>query len=106
MTRNWSVGRRLAFAFGAVCVVLIAVASAGYFGIQTLAQMAATTAGIEGETASRAYDVRLHVLNLRRFEKDLLLTMGEKARHSSYMKKWLDEFELLNQVWAKFEQHT
>jgi methyl-accepting chemotaxis protein len=87
---NLRIGVRLALAFGALLVITLGVAVSGYRGVDRV-----TTATIEmlegdAETSRIADDARASGLELRRFEKDLLLNVGSADKESQYARSWED----------------
>ena len=81
-------GKRLTFALAAALLLVGVVAAAGFWG---LSQMAATIDGILGHDAAlmeHAFRVEAHTLNMRRYEKDVLLGIGDRAKVAESFTKW------------------
>jgi methyl-accepting chemotaxis protein len=82
------IGIRLAIAFGALLLITLGVAVSGYRGVDRVTT--ATVEMLEGdaEAARIADDARSTGLELRRFEKDLLLNIGAADKESQYARSW------------------
>ncbi|MEA2343991.1 MAG: hypothetical protein QOF63_2160 [Thermoanaerobaculia bacterium] len=77
MFNNLKIGKRLALAFG-VSIVLVAVA--GLTGFWGLSQTVQTTYGIlhyDAKLMQEASQAQVNGLQLRRFEKDSFLNIGD-----------------------------
>src|SRR3954462_10829973 len=91
MLNNWKIGKRLGFAFGITLILVAVVALAGFWG---LSQAAQTTYGIlhhEAKLMEQASQAQANGLGLRRFEKDLFLSIGDKKKEADYSDKWNKE---------------
>src|SRR5687767_1112018 len=84
MLSRFKIGTRIAAGFAAVLVLVLVVAVAGLWGN---ARMTAS-AERNSQTESRAQQARSLTLQLRRFEKDFLLTTGDAKAQASYVEKW------------------
>jgi methyl-accepting chemotaxis protein len=91
MFNNWKIGKRLAMAFGISILLMAAVAIAGFWG---LSQMVQTTYGIlhhDARLMEEASQAQVNGLELRRYEKDSFLNIGDKQKESDYQEKWNKE---------------
>jgi len=91
MFNNLKIGKRLALAFG-VSVVLVAVA--GLTGFWGLAQTVQTTYGIlhhDAKLMQEASEAQVNGLQLRRYEKDSFLNIGDQKKSAEYWDKWNQE---------------
>src|SRR5262245_3094338 len=95
MLRNVNVGRRLAAAFGAVCFIMLGVAGAGWWGINRMSETAEHVAVAQGTLALSAARLRAGILTLRRYEKDTLLNVQDRARCDGYIQHWREAFVLV-----------
>jgi methyl-accepting chemotaxis protein len=88
MFNNWKIGKRLALGFG-ICILLMAVvAVAGFWG---LSQTVQTTYGIlhhDAKLLEQASQAQSNGLELRRYEKDTFLNIGDEQKEVDYGEKW------------------
>jgi len=106
MFNNLKIGKRLALAFG-VSIVLLAVA--GLTGFWGLSQMVQTTYGIlhyDAKLMQEASQAQVNGLQLRRFEKDSFLNIGDQQKSADYSDKWKKEHEELDAHLNTLEQVT
>jgi methyl-accepting chemotaxis protein len=98
--QNLNIRKLLGLGFGSVLVLVIIVALLGYWGVQSVSELAVkefrdmlqTDAGI-AEHSARA---RANVVGLRRFEKDIFLNLEAKEKVEDYSKKWKEQEEHLS----------
>ena len=78
------IGKRLAFGFGALMLLLIVIATTAYLGMQSLSVKTEAMLRGDAKIAEHAARARANTLGLRRFEKDIFLNMGAKAKQEDY----------------------
>lgn len=106
MLSNWKIGKRLTFAFAITLVLVGVVAAAGFWG---LSQMVSTINGIlnrDAELMEHASRVEAQTLNMRRYEKDVFLNIGDAARVAEYFTKWKATHELALQDLAELQKFS
>jgi methyl-accepting chemotaxis protein len=88
MLQHISIGKRLFAGFGLVLAFVLVVAMAGQWALRTT--VAEATGVVDGEVAVYTEASRLveAALDLRRYEKDLFLNMGNDEKESEYLGKW------------------
>jgi len=104
MFNNLKIGKRLALAFG-VSIILVAVA--GLTGFWGLSQTVETTYGIlhhDAKLMQEASEAQVNGLQLRRYEKDSFLNIGDQQKSADYSEKWKKEHEELNAHLNTLEQ--
>ncbi len=91
MLKNMKIGIRLGIGFGAVVLLLIGIVITGHWGVNSMSE--ATIKMIQGDAtiSEHAARARANVLGLRRYEKDLFLNLGDKAKEDEYLKKWQEQ---------------
>jgi methyl-accepting chemotaxis protein len=92
---NLRIGARLGLAFTAMLAITLAVALAGYRGIDRITTTTLNLLANEAEVARLADDARSTALELRRFEKDLLLNIGDATKEGEYTREWSDALQEL-----------
>ena len=106
MFNNLKIGKRLALAFG-VSIILVAVA--GLTGFWGLSQTVETTYGIlhhDAKLMQEASAAQVNGLQLRRYEKDTFLNIGDQQKSADYSEKWKKEHEELDAHLNTLEQAT
>jgi len=106
MFNNMKIGKRLALAFG-VSIVLVAVA--GLTGFWGLSQTVETTYGIlhhDAKLMQEASAAQVNGLELRRYEKDSFLNIGDQQKSADYSDKWKAEHAELDAHLNTLEQTT
>jgi methyl-accepting chemotaxis protein len=106
MFNNLKIGKKLALAFG-VSIVLVAVA--GLTGFWGLSQTVQTTYGIlhyDAKLMQEASQAQVNGLQLRRFEKDSFLNIGDQQKSADYADKWNKEHAELDTHLNAMEQVT
>jgi methyl-accepting chemotaxis protein len=88
MLSQFSIAKRLAMGFGVVLALLLVVALAGYWGQESVTHEAVSMVRGDVKLAVLADNAKTHTLELRRFEKDTLLNMANKAEMAQYEEKW------------------
>ena len=91
MLNNMKIGTRLLVSFGLILLLLIVVAGAGYWGVNSGEQTTTTLLDTEGQLAQHSARARADILGMRRSEKDVFLNLGDPAKVESYYKKWTED---------------
>jgi methyl-accepting chemotaxis protein len=88
MLKKLSVAKRLAVGFGVVLFLLLVVAVAGYWGMESVTHETVSMLRGDSKVSQLADAAKIATLELRRFEKDTLLNMDNKPVMQSYHDKW------------------
>lgn len=88
MLKHFSIAKRLGLGFGAVLLLLLVVAAAGYWGMESVTHETITMLRGDSKISQLADEAKISTLELRRFEKDTLLNMDNKPVMQSYQEKW------------------
>lgn len=83
-----SIRTRLFFSFAAILLLLLGAAVAGYFGVRSVGDFSIGLLHGDVTTATLAGDLRAKVLELRRYEKDVLINVTAPESVTSYYSKW------------------
>ena len=97
MTKDLKIGTKLTIVISLGISLVIALALTGFWG---LSQTAQTTYGIiqgDARKMEQASDAQTAGLNLRRFEKDYFLNMGDEKKEADYADKWNKTLASLNE---------
>ncbi|WP_026840776.1 methyl-accepting chemotaxis protein [Citrifermentans bremense] len=104
MLSNLKIGTRLLLCFGVVLLLLVAVAGTGYWGIKQVEATTDTMLATEGRIAEHSARARANILGMRRYEKDMLLNMGEAKKVEEYLQKWNAEAAKMTERVADLEK--
>jgi methyl-accepting chemotaxis protein len=86
--KNLPIGWRLSLAFLLMLIITGAVAASGYWGTERISGTALGMLASEAQLAGRADDARAASLDLRRFEKDYFLNIGNPDKEAEYERSW------------------
>ncbi len=96
--RNLSIGLRLSLSFGLVLVLTLAISGGGWWGLETTSRTARDMLEGDGAMAHLAESAHGRALELRRYEKDLLLNIGTPALQAEYLAKWREDSKQLREL--------
>ena len=88
MLKKSSIAKRLALGFGVVLLLLLVVAVAGYWGMESVTHETVSMLRGDSKISQLADEAKITTLELRRFEKDTLLNMDNKPVMQAYQEKW------------------
>jgi methyl-accepting chemotaxis protein len=92
---NLRIGARLALVLAGVLLLTAAVALAGIAGLNTLHDTSARVLSQDVALAESAADIRIGILQARRFEKDAIINLADAGKREPYVKKWRDAQQAL-----------
>src|SRR5258708_11744130 len=98
MLNKSSIAKRLALGFGVVLFLLLVVAVAGYWGMESVTRETVSMLRGDSKISQLADEAKIATLELRRYEKDTLLNMDNKAVMQSYQEKWKAEVSDLRAI--------
>ena len=104
MFSNWKIGKRLTLAFGLTLLLVGIVAAAGFWGLSQLTATTQEILTVDARLMSGAASAQAHALDLRRFEKDTFLNIGDTAVVSDYTSKWDKSYRDLNEDLNQLEK--
>jgi methyl-accepting chemotaxis protein len=91
MFNNWKIGKRLALGFG-ICILLMAVvAVAGFWGLSQTVQTTYSILHHDAKLMEQSAQAQVNGLELRRYEKDTFLNIGDAQKEADYGEKWNKE---------------
>lgn len=88
MFSNWKIGTRLTFAFGITLALVAIVATAGFWGLSQMVTSVDTILNRHSELMHLGATLESQTATLRRFEKDVLLNIGDAEKVEEYTTKW------------------
>jgi methyl-accepting chemotaxis protein len=104
MLKDMRIGRRLGLGFGAMLALVVVVAAIGYWNLQSTAAIATRILESDAPLVEKAFRVRANTLELRRYEKDMFLNMGNAEKEAEYAAKWSDWHQRLAEQLADVER--
>ncbi|HEY2516306.1 MAG TPA: methyl-accepting chemotaxis protein [Polyangiaceae bacterium] len=88
-----TVGRRVVASFGAITTMLVVVATVGFITVDDIADETDQALKVNAATSEHAAKARISLGDLRRFEKDFLINLGDTTKEADYEAKWNQERE-------------
>ena len=98
MLKKFSIAKRLALGFGVVLFLLLVVAIAGYWGMESVTHETVSILRGDSKVSQLADEAKIATLELRRYEKDTLLNMDNRPLMQSYQDKWKAQLAQLRSV--------
>src|SRR5215211_7441870 len=95
MLSSMSLGRRLGLAFAILVALVVTTAGVGYWGMSSVATVAERVVDVDVVKADLSAEAQAATLDLRRYEKDYFLNVGDPAKQTEYSDKWLAAREQL-----------
>lgn len=95
MLKKSSIAKRLALGFGVVLFLLLVVAGAGYWGMESITGETVSMLHRDNRISQLSDEAKIATLELRRYEKDTELNMDEKPVMNSYQEKWKEQLATL-----------
>jgi methyl-accepting chemotaxis protein len=104
MLKNLTIRTRLLLAFGLISGLMLFAAIAGGLGTRNIVKTATQTMHGELRLAQLATQLRVEALQLRRFEKDVLINIESADKVRDYRAKWEHALESAKQVRSDAEE--
>lgn len=106
MLNNMSIAKKLALGFGLVLFFLLVAAGVGYWGTESVANQTESVLNGPEKMVEHSERARANIVELRRFEKDYFLNIGDKDKESDYANKWSTQREHLMARLADLEKYA
>jgi len=103
MLKKSSIAKRLALGFGVVLFLLLVVAAAGYWGMESVTRETVSMLRGDSKISQLADEAKISTLELRRYEKDTLLNMDNKTVTQNYQEKWKAQLTDLRSTIAELD---
>jgi len=104
MLQQISIGKRLFAGFGILLAFVIVVAAAGQWGLSTSVDTATSVMNVDVAISSKANDAHIATVDMRRFEKDYFLNIGNTEKETEYLAKWEKAHHDLEENLTSLEQ--
>lgn len=106
MLSNMSIAKKLALGFGLVLFFLLVVSGVGYWGTESVAGATAGVLNGPEKMVEHSERARANIVELRRFEKDYFLNIGDREKELDYSSKWSTQREHLMGRLADLEKYA
>src|SRR5579864_6207969 len=103
MLKKSSIAKRLALGFGVVLFLLLVVAVAGYWGMESVTRETVSMLRGDAKLSQLSDEAKITTLELRRFEKDTLLNMDDQTKMADYQSKWQEQLARLRATTADLQ---
>jgi methyl-accepting chemotaxis protein len=103
---NLRIGARLGGAFAAMLLITVGIALSDHLAMSRLAGVTIGMLEGDAEAARLADDVRAEGLNLRRYEKDYFLNIGDAQKEAQYERDWDKASKELRASLDALEKHS
>ena len=104
MLQQITIGKRLFAAFALALAFVLVVAGAGQWALTTSVDTAVQVLTVDFGVNAAANDANIATLDLRRFEKDYFINIGDKEKETEYLAKWSDARQKLDQNLQKIDK--
>jgi len=106
MLKKSSIAKRLALGFGIVLFLLLVVAVAGYWGMESVTRETVSMLRGDSKISQLADEAKITTIELRRFEKDTLLNIDKKVVMQSYQEKWKAQLAQLRSTVSELDSRV
>jgi len=104
MLKDVKIGRRLGLGFGTVLLLTGTVCAAAYWGLSRMDAMVREALEVDYPLVAHSQLVRASTLDLRRFEKDAYLNIGNAEKETEYLDKWTEQKQALDDSLGALEK--
>src|SRR5690348_8884448 len=101
---NFGIGKKIAFGLSLVVLLMVIVAGSGYWAVTVTNKTVQAILGGDSSLAVNSLLARVRILDLRRFEKDYELNIGDKKAQAEYFTKWSDSLDDLKGRLAELDK--
>ncbi len=98
MLKNIKIGQRLSLGFGVVLAMLVTVAAVGYSSMSSSASVSTRILDDDIPLVQAGHKIHATTLELRRFEKDMFLNLGNAEKEADYLARWTDQRTRLHEA--------
>ncbi|MCB1157591.1 MAG: HAMP domain-containing protein [Leptospiraceae bacterium] len=83
-----SIKGRLIAGYSSIFILVLLTGLSGFFGINSISKKVSFITQEDTQFLKELAELRINILNLRRYEKDILLNLEDKNKVKSYYTKW------------------
>ncbi|MFO1252677.1 MAG: methyl-accepting chemotaxis protein [Inhella sp.] len=103
MLRNFNIGRRLGGVFLICALLLTLLGGFGIYSSYSVNKSFGLYVFHVVEAAQHAANIRAEMINLRRFEKDLVINVGDPAKVKEYQGQWESAYEFIQETFRELK---
>ncbi len=93
MLKNLKIGKRLGIGFGIMLLLIMIVGITGYWGVNKSSSSTIHMLKGDAQLSNSGERLRANIVGMRRYEKDIFLNIGDKAKVEDYYAKWKEQHE-------------
>lgn len=101
---NLTLGKKIGAGFGLVLLLMIAVAGAGYWGTHKISSAMILMLQTDAELEEHFAGARINALDMRRYEKDVVLNIGNPSDQDDALDKWKSTDDRIHERIAALEK--
>jgi methyl-accepting chemotaxis protein len=101
---NLTLGKKIGAGFGLVLLLMIAVAGAGYWGTHKISSAMILMLQTDAELEEHFAGARINALDMRRYEKDVVLNIGNRSDQDDALDKWKSTDDRIHERIAALEK--
>jgi methyl-accepting chemotaxis protein len=98
MFSRFTIGTRLFIGFGVLLLFIAIIGGTSYWGMKKMDAYIHDIALEDARLTANSARIRANINMMRRFEKDLFITIGDTEKMAGYKKKWDESFETCNRL--------
>ena len=103
MLRNFNIGRRLGGIFLVCALLLTIVGGFGVYSSYSVNKSFGLYVYHVVEAAQQAGNIRAEMINLRRFEKDMVIHVADPAKVKEYQQQWNSTYEYIDGAFGELK---
>jgi len=93
MLRNLNIRKRLAFVYAVFALLIVAIGGVGVYSTQDTNASFNRYAFHVVEASQLAHAIQTNMVHLRRYEKDIVISVGDEAKIKDHAKKWEETYQ-------------
>jgi methyl-accepting chemotaxis protein len=105
MLRNLKIGRRLAAVFAILALLAAIVGGFGVFSTHKMNKAFDAYVFHVVQSGQHAASIRAEMINLRRFEKDIVINVAEADKVAQYKQQWEATYEQIGEDFTELKAH-
>lgn len=106
MLKNTKIRTRVMMGFGAVVTLMLVLAATAYWAVQTVERRMARLIQQDARVAEHSASVLSKNLNLRRYEKDIFLAVGNLEKVNESFTNWSDAHRQMEKSISSLEEYV
>jgi methyl-accepting chemotaxis protein len=92
MLKDMKIGMRLGVGFLILVALALGVGASGFWGVNLMRRNIDDILAGDAKVAEHSARLRADIVQMRRYEKDLFINIGDKVKEADYLRQWEDAF--------------